>query len=682
VKLVNETPFEVAWLLWSVRPPKPHLTVVVKATFDLPAEGECPIAGAQLLATGDELHDESLESLRHETDLAPLKPRGEVLVVGTYRPPPGRPVRSAALGFSVGGVTKQLAIWGDRQLTPFGGVTAPEPIEAVPLRWERSFGGPGFEANPLGRGIAAADVGGRSVVALPNIERPEALIAASGDRPQPAGCWPLPRSFAARAGLLGSYRGSWLEKRWPYFPEDFDWAYFNAAPADQRIDGYFRGDEAIMLMGALPDAPALRCRLPGLRVRALVELEDPSVPLFPLEPNLDTITVDLDARKVTCLWRAGLEVEDDKLTGFRRLYVRHEKLDAPARTVAEERAALQARLAALAAEEEGAPGAGPPPGPPPPPLANDPEARAALRAKVEAARAGGGSLAGLVLAGADLAGLDLGGANLANAILTGASLRGAKLDGAKLEGAVLQGADLTGASLRGASLAGADLTGCQGAGLTFEETALDDAIAIEAQLAGARFVRVSLRKVDLSRAALAGATFEDCDLGEGDLSGAVLDDATFVRCKLVDAWMGAGASAKRARFDGCELALLRASDGLDLTQASLRAVKAAGARLGGARLDRANLSLSVLDDASFGEASLVSAALLGCRLRRARFDRARLIKAELGKSDLFQASFEAADLRGADLRGCSLYGAELWKANLEGALLEGADLAGTKLAGA
>jgi uncharacterized protein YjbI with pentapeptide repeats len=681
VRLVKDSPFEVAWFVWPVRPPRPRLTVVVKATFELVADGECPIAAEQALPCGDENHGDETESLRYESDLAPFKPRGECLVIGTYRPPPGAPVRSAALGFRIGPVQKQLALWGDRHYTPLGSVSDAAPIQAIPLRWERAFGGPAFDDNPHGRGIARVEVEGKRVVLLPNVERPEGLAGGSPDQLEPAACWPVPRTFPARAGLMGSYDASWLKKRWPWFPEDFDWRYFNAAPPDQQITGFFRGDEQIQLLDALPDAPVVRCRLPGLRPRVLVEADAPAgaapPPLHLLAPDLDTITVDLDARRVICLWRCGFEVDDESLAGIRGLFVAHERLDAPARAPAEDRAALDQVVAA--SEDEGA-AAEAPAGPPPPPLPSlDPAALAALRAELVEARAAGSSCAGRVLAGADLSELDLGGLDLSNAVLTGASLRGARLDGARLDGANLLGADLTGASLRATSLAGADLTGCRGPGLSFEETQLDDAQVSEAGLAGARFVRASLRRADLSRAALGGATFEDCELSEADLSGARLDDAVLTRCRLVDASL-AGASAQRARMDGCELGLLRGSGALDLSGASLRGVKAAGARFRGARLDGANLSLALLDDANFSEASLVGALLLGCQMRQGRFDRARLLKAQLAGSDLYQASFEGADLRGADLRGASLYGAELWKADLDGAQLETADLAGTKLA--
>jgi uncharacterized protein YjbI with pentapeptide repeats len=670
VKLVKDTPFEVAWLVWRIRPPKPSLTVVVKATFDLVALGDCPIAGEQALPTGDENHDDDEgTSLRSETDLAPLKLRGEALLLGTVRP--ATQVREAVMTFQVGRIKKRLALFGDRFFTALGGITAPEPITGIPLRWERSFGGAGYKANPLGRGLDPLSEGDKRVP-LPNVEQPQAPIVGRGDRPPPAATWAVPRTFASRAALAGTYDRKWRETRWPYFPEDFDYDHFCAAPKDQQIEGYFHGDEDIALAGALPDLPRVQCRLPGLRPRAF--LDPASAPegqpaLREVSLQLDTITVDLDRRKVLCLWRGVAEVESDRLTELRRLFVMHEPLGAVA---PEAPAAALARC--LAASE------GPPPSPPVSlPAAVPAPAAAGARARLEEAHQSGASCAGANLAGADLTGLDLSGLDLTKAILTGAKLGGARLDGARLDGAILQEADLTGASVVGASFAGADLGGCRGPALAFERAVLDDALAVDAHLPGARFTGASLKKADLSGADLTKAVFEGCDLSQADLSRGKLDDAVFTKCRLAEAWMEGGVSAKRARLDACELGLLRASEGADFTEASFNGAQAAGARFVRARLAKANFSHAVLDDAHFAEAQLPGAALVGCRLRRARFTAANLEGAAMVKADLFHADLEGADLRGADLTGSSLYRAELWQAKLEGANLEATDLTGTKL---
>src|SRR5262249_23637490 len=161
------------------------LTVAVKATFTLSA-GECALASEALPCMGDVfLDDDPDRCLRTTTDLAPLKPRGECYLVGTCHPPGGRATVSR-VGFRVGKISRSLAVLGDR-FWPASGIaaepSAPLPFTSMPLSYEKSFGGPGFAANPAGKGIAPVVEDGVSRVPLPNLEDPRALVRARGDRP-------------------------------------------------------------------------------------------------------------------------------------------------------------------------------------------------------------------------------------------------------------------------------------------------------------------------------------------------------------------------------------------------------------------------------------------------------------------------------------------------------------------
>src|SRR5262249_42887785 len=140
---------------------------------------------------------------------------------------------------------------------------------------------PGFAKNPVGCG--------RCDGPAPNIEDPA--------RPdEPAGFGPLAPTWAPRKDLIGTYNGDYRKTRWPWFPKDFDWAHFNAAPRDQQLDQHPRGDEELTLENLHPKSSNYRCKLPGLRVRGFVQdiaPDDPrrfrEVPLV-----LDTLWVDAD----------------------------------------------------------------------------------------------------------------------------------------------------------------------------------------------------------------------------------------------------------------------------------------------------------------------------------------------------------------------------------------------------
>ena len=693
MKIVKDTPIEIGWLVWQARPPRPSLTVVVKGTFDLVPAGECPLSGLQALLTGDEYHDGDVErSARYASDFALLKPRAECLLMGSYRAPGAVPVTAAAVAFRVGKVMKRLALVGDRHWKAgvLGGATDPLPFQTMPLCWERCFGGSGVAENPVGRGLAPLRASGQLPIALPNIESPTAMVRSAADRPDPAGAFPIAPTWPSRRAFGGTYDEAWQKTRWPFFPEDFDWGYFNAAPRDQQIEGYWRGDEEIELTGLHPAEPLIRCRLPGVRPRVFLHHTGADAGLREVALNLDTITLDVDTLRVHCVWRGLAEIARETLEGIPHIFVVHEPLARHSPLV--ECEAWFERQRRKIAEEEGAFAAEAPPAAAtasvavPALTALTPEdatqrrdRAAALRERVQRALLDGVSCAGWELIDADLSDLDLARADFTRALLTRARFDRSSLDEARLDGAILHEATVSRASFRGASLVGALLTSARGAEVVFDGAILDDAQGSDASFPGARFLKTSLRRAELARVDLTSARFEDAILDSADLAGATLDGAVFVRSILVDTSLESGASAKRARLDGCDLRKLRASEGADFTGASLRGATAQGARFAKARLDRAQLAGANLDGADFSEASLAEASLARCSLRKARFDDAAMVGATLRGSDLHEARLEGADLRDADLRGCNLYGAELWKVRLEGAQLEGADLSGTKL---
>src|SRR4051812_44294907 len=115
LKVVRDTPFEFGSLTWQVRPPKPSLTVVIKATFDLVHDGVCAIAPEQRGVCGGLYHDDDdARSLRQDGALAVFKPHGEWWFTGTCHAPGAKPHTAVAAGFRVGDARKSLGVLGDR----------------------------------------------------------------------------------------------------------------------------------------------------------------------------------------------------------------------------------------------------------------------------------------------------------------------------------------------------------------------------------------------------------------------------------------------------------------------------------------------------------------------------------------------------------------------------------------
>ncbi|MFL5344438.1 MAG: DUF2169 domain-containing protein [Hyalangium sp.] len=744
--ILKDTVMEVGYLIWQVRPPRPSLTVVAKATFALVPEEPCTLAAEQHPVTGPLFHEDDPErSMRLDTDLAVWKTRGECFLAGTCHPPGGKPAQTSAVSFQVGKVAKTLAVIGDRTWSSLGVLSAPKPFTAMPLCYERSFGGPGIDANPLGSPV-------------PNIEDPRNLITSPRSRPKPAGAFPVLPDWKSRLKRAGTYDKKWLSQRWPYFPEDFDGSFFNAAPEDQWIEGFWRGDEELVLQNLHPKHSVLRTRLPALRARSFLVEKGTGFREVPL--RLDTISVDADAGLVFVLWRGMVEVKTEALEEVDFLYLAHEPLAAPLSQEAHQ-ARFEQKLVEREKEDEDFEPEAPPPSPAPevvaappseepePPLA--PEAEAALKALIASAppeasdseddtkgapapketaaalrksfaaaglekdKAVQELLAGLEVpeaapgavaspseenprerflqsvkakksvAGGDWTGADLSGMDLRGMDLTGAILQGASLREARLDEAKLEGAILAGAELTKASLRGACLDGADLTGVraTF-------AIFAEASLEGATLSGGDFSEASFKKAQCAGAEFVEARLLKVDLREACLDEADLTGARLEEARLDgaslqdaelAGVDASRACFDGANLTQLRASRGVRMAQASFKRVQAAHSRWGGAFLDEVDFSFSELERADFSGASLVKARFSGCNVSHGRFASARMVGASMLKANVFEGLFEAADLSHADLRGANLFGAEFWKAQTASTRLEQAILTRTKLAG-
>lgn len=722
--LLNESGFQAAWTLGQIRPPSLSATFVVKGTFDLVPDGIARPCEAQDLLTGDEPFDEDGQVLRYSNDFALFKPRADFLVTGTCRLP--GPAPTCPVSIAVGAYSKSLAVIGDRVWK--GGVpTEPVPFVSLPVSYDRAFGGPEFARNPAGRGYRD----GR----LPNVERPDSLIRDPEDRPEPAGFGPLPMTWPQRASKSGTYGKKWQKERWPWFPEDFDWSFFNAAPEDQQLPEYFRGDEEIRIENFHPEHRLLRSKLPGIRVRCfLTELVRTRFRFHEIPMQLDTLSVDADRSRLHLVWRGNRDARDEKLYGFMRLYVVAEKTGDSPRTAEHYQRRLQARLEEPSAAAPAAPPVSdrapevtvavpppvpdfdtaelerqlqtarseapplpPPKRPPPAPTGFEEDHRAALeqfRSKlVERNRPVPPEIVRLLKAPPSM---EIPQPDLTMPPSAAASgpppappeevesilLRKGSLAGRDLTGIRLAGRNLFGLDFRRAILARADFSGARLDGANFDGAVLSqaDLTGIEARKAsfrGADLVRASMARADLSEADLTGCDLEGADLTGARLSSASAKEASFAGATLRNAVL-AGADLEGANLEESVL------HGADFT--SGRLVRASFFRAWGRRV---RLLRAVAPAAQMGEARLPNAdcteldapesAWEKAHLSGADFSRARLSKSEFSSALLARAKFPQANLRNARLLECSLRQAELVRCNLFEANLEKADLTGADL---
>ncbi|GGY45217.1 DUF2169 family type VI secretion system accessory protein [Pseudoduganella albidiflava] len=402
-----------------------------------------PLDSPAPLHQQDRHYDDDVDcSVRAESDLAPYKPRCDVIVVGDACAPGGRAAASFPVALRVQYpdqplpapepprplnpfqpvspaaqqrwraqaeqaarqvvpgrrlIDKVLQVTGSRQLrrrtkalgllrpATLGAIgsspwklTQPAPALRVPVRYEVAQGGQvivegnsaaaervpqrwrlsaaqqaqyghmevapaahdACQANPAGRGFAPAwylDAANPASLPAPQVGYPGAPFTAdlfwAACRGKagltPAGFGFVGRAWLPRRELAGTVDGNaaWDADDVPRLPPDFDFAYWNGAPADQQCD-HLTGKERFTLVNMLPhDAPSVRIdgdgnsvlafTLPAQALFALAAGEDGAVAAMPLA--IDTVLIDTLAGTVELTWRLCL-VADGRFADARLLH--------------------------------------------------------------------------------------------------------------------------------------------------------------------------------------------------------------------------------------------------------------------------------------------------------------------------------------------------------------------------
>jgi uncharacterized protein YjbI with pentapeptide repeats len=302
--------------------PECYFTVTLLVFFPFGAPGVLLPEVALWKLAGEELGKEGV------LDMGMPKPKGELLINGTAYVPGGAPRIGCSVRARLGTIDKSLYVVGDRRWK-FGGVASdPEPFTEMPLTWDRAFGGPGYPQNPLGKGFAPLGKG--EIHPLPNIELPKQLIRAPGDRPMPAGLGAYDMMWPQRFSKIGTYDQEWLKERFPGLAKDLDPTFFNAAPDDQQIEGYFRGDEVFTLENLHPSRPLIEGALPGVATRAFVTQKTAEGEVFrPVPMRLDTVRLFPHKERGILVFRGLIKVAEDDGADIVHLVIGAEDMASP-----------------------------------------------------------------------------------------------------------------------------------------------------------------------------------------------------------------------------------------------------------------------------------------------------------------------------------------------------------------
>jgi hypothetical protein len=322
------------------------LSVLLKRTFQIVAEGHCPRAEEdRAIVPGDVFWDDPMNSsVRYESDLVPFKVATDVVLNGTVHAPGGVARKSCLASLQVGEHRKTVHVIGDRVARYAGGgpptITEPAPFITMDLRYERAYGGTDvysdlkvpypYPRNPLGRGFVVANTR-KSVdnLPLPNLEDPQSPLSAFplclGDyrqwqaRPVPAGLGWFSKVWLPRAELAGilprdrpveqELRKAYAallpaDQREPYLKNgfrDMDFRFFNGASPGLALP-VLKGGETVVTENVSP-AGRLSFNLPKEAPRIGLDIGDG---IQEPEVVMQTVMIRMDEGQIDIVWRGAV----------------------------------------------------------------------------------------------------------------------------------------------------------------------------------------------------------------------------------------------------------------------------------------------------------------------------------------------------------------------------------------
>lgn len=323
MRLANHTPFP-ALAFESLAPDGlVFITLVLKATFDILADGTLRLSPEQTpLALSDEHYGDPLaSSVRVESDLAPFKPRADILFIDPVAlAPGGRPARSWTVSVRVGSLRHELRVTGPRRwvrgVFRRWSLTDPEPATEVAVRHELAYGGQWREGdagdacqeNPVGTGVIGP-AERRDGFPGPQVEDPQSPVrGANRTDTRPTGLTPVGRGWLPRRMLAGTFDQRWLDEQWPKLPKDFRYRHHNAATEALQYEGYLIGGEPFVIEGLFP-AGRISFSTPPLNLLTVAGRRDGSFSTHPC--RIDTAIIDATGGRVSFLARSVFAAAPD-----------------------------------------------------------------------------------------------------------------------------------------------------------------------------------------------------------------------------------------------------------------------------------------------------------------------------------------------------------------------------------
>lgn len=311
----NGTPFAHSWAFQKDAEGRTFWCVVLRATFAL-RDGRPPLfLGEQPEIRFSPLYvdDDPAKDFLGDADMGVPKARADLLIDAVAFPP--APHLNSRAPFLA---TAQCGKWAKSvQISPpatwsrWSGAVPVEgaPFTPVPLRYSQSFGGEGYEANPVGKGLYPGwkEANEQPVPRL----SPEGVDYADATAPAPPAAFgPVAPAWMPRRQHAGTYDAAWQKRRAPLPPADMSARFFQSAPEDQQFDrAALEGAELVLTNMTSKDGktagPPLRVPLPkldlALRTKFRGQWQDQ-------ELLLQSVEISLPEARLSMLYCAGLAV--------------------------------------------------------------------------------------------------------------------------------------------------------------------------------------------------------------------------------------------------------------------------------------------------------------------------------------------------------------------------------------
>lgn len=339
------------------------LAVLVKRTYRIEFTGRCVPSEVPLpLAEEPQEAPDNPDLLLHDTDLFPFKPATDVVLNGFAYAPSG--LRKFQASLQIGASAKSLLVLGNRRgalsSTQRILISDPDPVDRVPLRYDRAYGGRDAAAeakygnpaallqpyvdesvdlsrsspylyprNPCGVGyLVEATPEAAARVTLPNLEDPSDPLSPDrlvvGD-PARWTAMPIPQSLTWMAygwfprvayfGLVPDHAEmekavAEVERGWAPenvmedrpFAEKLSFRAANGASLGLQLP-YLRGDEECVLTNIHPKHREFRFRLPGEAPRIWTDGRNGK--LNETTPVIHTVLIEAEESRVSILWRGS-----------------------------------------------------------------------------------------------------------------------------------------------------------------------------------------------------------------------------------------------------------------------------------------------------------------------------------------------------------------------------------------